>query len=245
MLNDPCSNAILSNTTTPTTQQITGLLGYSDEDIKLVLDDQSSVRPFPVSLVVIARHITEVRVQAASKAATSSALQYRMQQLFREIDNFDPNAWAENVDFYQGDVTPAIGQIFQIATRLHSIVALPASIIAPALVIVYPGLAGSGTLRSVCDSVRISQRAKLLARLRDTWPSLGDTENMDWPLLVAGVALADGPAEDKEYVARLLDGLWQGPLDDVTSLLAREKLRRFWRSGLSGWEDCFDEPFPS
>ena len=238
------SQAILSNTLTPTTQQITGHLGYSDDDIKTVLDDEDSTRPFPVDLVVIARHITEVRVQATSHTRKRAALQHRMQQLFQEINIFDPDAWAEEVEFFRGDITPAIGKIFQMATRLHGIVALPVSIIAPPLVAMYPGMASASGLGSVCDSVRISQRTKLLERLRDTWPSLNDISNMSWPLLVAGVALADGPAEDQEFVARCLDEAWRGPLNDITSLLGLEKMRRFWRSGNRGWEDCFGEPVP-
>lgn len=243
-LTNSCSQAILSNTLTPTDQLITGHLGYSDDDIRVVLDDEDSTRPFPVDLVVIVRHITEVRVQATSQTKSISALQHRMQHLFQEINAFDPVSWAEEVEFFSGDVTPAIGQIFQISTRLHAIVALPVSIVSPPLVSLLPSVANASGLGNVCDSVRISQRTKLLERLRDTWPSIHDKANMSWPLLVAGVASADGPAEDQEFVARCLDELWRDPLVDIAPLLGLEKMRRFWRSGNRGWEDCFDEPVP-
>lgn len=209
-----------------------------------MLDDEDSTRPFPVDLVVIARHITHVRVQAQTRDA--SALQHRMQRLFQEIAAFDPDAWAEQVDIFRGDMTPAIGQIFQTATRLYGIVALPASITSPPppppppLVAVDPGVTRATGPGSVCDGVRV----ELLERLRDTWPSLSDSTNMSWPLLVAGVALADGPAEDQEFVARCLDELWREPLHNITPLLGLTKLRRFWQSGKREWEDCFDEPVP-
>lgn len=226
----------MSNATSPTTQQITGHLGYTDDDIKTILADEDSTRPFPVELVVVLRHITQVRVQAASRTRRISELRQRMQHLFRQIIAFDPHAWADELDFYSGAATPAIGRLFQLATRLHGLISLPVSIVAPP-----PLLAATGP---GVASLRVSQRIELLACLRDTWPTLPDTTNMSWPLLVAGVAAADGPAEDREFVARCLDKTWRNPLGDVAPLLVLEKLRAFWKSGKRGWEDCFDEPTP-
>lgn len=234
----------MSNTTSPATRQITGHLSYSDDDIETVLSDEESSRPFPVDLVVIARHITEVRVHTTFQTMKTSAMQHRMQHLFHKINIFDPSLWAEELEFYSGDITPAIGQIFQIATRLYGILSLPVSIIAPPLVATCPSVASTTSLGSVCDGLRISQRSELLERLRHAWPSIPDTDNLAWPLLVAGVALVDGPVEDQEFVARCLDEMWRDPLGDIAPLLGLEKLRRFWRSGNRGWEDCFDEPVP-
>ncbi|KGQ05283.1 hypothetical protein BBAD15_g9442 [Beauveria bassiana D1-5] len=229
--------AIVSNATSPTTHQITGHLGYTDDDIKTILADEDSTRPFPVELVVVLRHITQVRVHAASRTRRISELRQRMQHLFQQINAFDPHAWADELEFYRGAVTPAIGRLFQLATRLYGLLSLPASIAAPQpslLAVTSPDIA----------SLRVSQRTELLACLRDTWPALPDTTNMSWPLLVAGVAAADGPAEDREFVARCLDRTWRNPLGDVAPLLVLEKLRAFWKSGKRGWEDCFDEPTP-
>ncbi|KAM3441442.1 hypothetical protein MY4824_001566 [Beauveria thailandica] len=228
--------AIVSNATSPTTQQITGHLGYTDDDIKTILADEESTRPFPVELVVVLRHITQVRVHAASRTRTSE-LRQRMQHVFRQINAFDPRAWADELEFYSGAVTPAIGRLFQLATCLYGLLSLPASIAAPPpplLATTSPGVA----------SLRVSQRTELLACLRDTWPALPATTNMSWPLLVAGVAAADGPVEDREFVARCLDKTWRSPLGNVAPLLVLEKLRAFWKSGKRGWEDCFDEPTP-
>ncbi|OAA37971.1 C6 finger domain protein [Beauveria brongniartii RCEF 3172] len=209
--------AIVSNATSPTTQQITGHLGYTDDDIKTILADEDSTRPFPVERI--------------------SELRQRMQHLFRQINDFDPHAWADELDFYSGAVTPAIGRLFQLATRLYGLLSLPASMAAP------PPPLLAATSPDVA-SLRISQRTELLACLRDTWPALPATTNMSWPLLVAGVAAADGLAEDREFVARCLDETWRSPLGDVAPLLVLEKLRAFWKSGKRGWEDCFDEPTP-
>ncbi|KAM3447682.1 hypothetical protein MY3296_008486 [Beauveria thailandica] len=228
--------AIVSNATSPTTQQITGHLGYTDDDIKTILADEDSTRPFPVELVVVLRHITQVRVHAASRTRTSE-LRQRMQHVFRQINAFDPRAWADELAFYSGAVTPAIGRLFQLATCLYGLLSLPASIAAPPpplLATTSPGVA----------SLRVSQRTELLACLRDTWPALPATTNMSWPLLVAGVAAVDGPVEDREFVARCLDKTWRSPLGNVAPLLVLEKLRAFWKSGKRGWEDCFDEPTP-
>lgn len=87
-------------------------------------------------------------------------------------------------------------------------------------------------------------REELLALLRQTWDSLRYHGGLAWPLIVAGVAASDGSAQDRDYIDRRLCYIWQRPLTAATFLLAVEKLRAFWRSGKTGWEDCFDEPTP-
>ncbi|EGX88332.1 C6 finger domain protein [Cordyceps militaris CM01] len=230
-------NAIVSNATSPAAKQITGHLGYTDEEIRAVLADEDSIWPFPVDLVVVTKHITEVRVQAAFQTKKAAVLQHRMQHLLQTINAFDPDTWAADLAIDKGPTTPAIGRIFQIATRLYGIIALPVSVTAAAPKATDPGVASR-------DRLRVTQRAELLARLRDVWPSLPDADNMVWPLLVAGVTLTDGQAEDRAFVVGCLDGMWRRTLADVAPLLGLEKLRRFWQSGKRGWEDCFHEPVP-
>ncbi|KAJ2956182.1 hypothetical protein NQ176_g11339 [Zarea fungicola] len=83
---------------------------------------------------------------------------------------------------------------------------------------------------------------------------------LTWPLAVLGVSLtsasdgddtgmdvdmdmeADTNSADREFVAKTLYDIslhrdaYYGPV------LCRSKLRAFWASGKTGWEDCYDEP---
>ncbi|XWW95930.1 hypothetical protein V2A60_003899 [Cordyceps javanica] len=236
--------AIVSNATSPVAQQIKGHGGYTDEEIKTVLTDEESTRPFPVDLVVVVKHITDIRVQATFQTGNLRALQHRMQLVLQRIDMFDPDAWAKELEYYSEDATSAIGQIFQIATRLYGILALPVSVTAPALAAAYPGVASASGPGSAYDSLRVSQRTQLVECLRDTWPLMPQISNMSWPLLVAGVALADGSWEDRDFVADCMDRIWKQPMGDISPLMGLEKLQQFWKSGKRGWEDCFDEPVP-
>lgn len=63
-----------------------------------------------------------------------------------------------------------------------------------------------------------------------------------WPLIVAGVEVARGDKEAREFVGRVFVGLAE---DLATPLMMEAKgvLERFWASGKEGWDDCFDRPY--
>ncbi len=88
-------------------------------------------------------------------------------------------------------------------------------------------------------------RAEILALIRELLPLIPKRPtSLAWPLAVVGVALTgdgDGDAADREFVTQTLHHIsthrdaYYGPT------LSLSKLRKFWASGKTGWEDCYDE----
>ncbi|OAA73240.1 Glycoside hydrolase, subgroup, catalytic core [Cordyceps fumosorosea ARSEF 2679] len=132
-----------------------------------------------------------------------------------------------------------VGRIFQLAIR-YGILTLPrpAVVLWARSVVAYPTLPTTG----IYDSVRISEGTKLVALLRRVYPKVEHGPGVWWPRVVAGVAVADGEAEDRDFVDRCLLEIWQHPLAEHGPLLGLQKLRRLWRSGRTGGRT--DEPVP-
>ena len=96
----------------------------------------------------------------------------------------------------------------------------------------------------IYESLRVHHREELLRMLRRQWDRDELKYWLAWPFLVVGVAVAD----DTE-TQRFVDGslLEIGKIPSVTSsfISVLYKLRVFWASGSTEWDDCFDEPVPS
>ena len=63
-----------------------------------------------------------------------------------------------------------------------------------------------------------------------------------WPLIVAGVVVAQHDAATQALVGKELVGL-SGDLAAPALLEARVVLETFWDSDKNGWEACFDQPY--
>lgn len=193
----------------------------------------------PLELFIIMFHITKLRALVACGSNSKATVQHRMRKLFQQINDFTSEAWAEANSHHLGGLTAEIGHILQVATRLYGL-------------LVFPQTASSGTItntstlpvQGVYDKLRIAQRANILERIRKIWPDLLNPDQLCWALIVTGVALADGDAEDRDFIAQCLLDTWYNELSGGTSFLIREKLYAFWKSGKTGWEDCFNEPVP-
>lgn len=88
-----------------------------------------------------------------------------------------------------------------------------------------------------------SLRAEILALVREILPLIPKRPtSLAWPLAVVGVTLTgDDDAAAREFVTQTLRQIsthrdaYYGPT------LALNKLRKFWASGKTDWEDCYDE----
>ncbi|OAQ96738.1 hypothetical protein LLEC1_07600 [Akanthomyces lecanii] len=128
-----------------------------------------------------------------------------------------------------------LARIYQVAVLLYGILTLPSATSAAWAVATTTPQPGPLKLRPY-DGLRVSKRQELLKLLRQT--------ALCWPLVVAGVALADGDAADKKFVDDSLLTIWMTPNTWAAPFVCRTKLLVFWRSGSMAWEDCFDEPVP-
>lgn len=84
---------------------------------------------------------------------------------------------------------------------------------------------------------------EILALIREVLPLIAERPtSLAWPLAVVGVTLTgQSDAAERDFVTQTLRGIsthrdaYYGPT------LCLGKLHRFWASGNTGWEDCYDE----
>ncbi|KAK8150214.1 hypothetical protein G3M48_003509 [Beauveria asiatica] len=86
-------------------------------------------------------------------------------------------------------------------------------------------------------------RVEILTLIREVLPLIAERPtSLAWPLAVVGVTLtSQGDAAERDFVTQTLRRIsthrdaYYGPT------LCLDKLHKFWASGKTGWEDCYDE----
>ena len=204
----------------------------------------------PRDLILAVARITRLRIQVAHETITNADLEDRTRDIWTLVDRFSAEKWARDTGFHRGDATVGLGKIAQLAAQIYLLLSLPRLAVAAALAEqqqpgspATPGRPSSESLRAY-HSVRVSKREKMVQLLRETWPMVKGGEEYRWNFMVAGVVVADGLKPDQDFIAQELYEIWEKPFTDAASFMLLEKLRGFWRSGKTGWEDCFYEPFP-
>ncbi|OAQ96194.1 hypothetical protein LLEC1_03076 [Akanthomyces lecanii] len=235
--------AIAANSTSPSDQQIRGFEAYTDKDVEFLFSrDVNPDLPCPAPLFVVLKNLNQLRGRIADDNCPKALLERTVRDLFDRVSAFNHDRWAETIAFEAGDLAATMSRIFQVAVRLYGILSLPHSaIVYWAVATRYPRLPGA----SIYDSVRIAHRRELLDLLYPFRGRFRSLLSLAWPVTVAGVSLGgDGSAEDCRFIAEALLGMWKSPLSRVGPILCLEKLRVFWDSGKTVWDDCFDEPVP-
>lgn len=239
------SRSIFFNTTCPANHQVLGYAHYTDDELWGVLQDQeiSGDTPCPVKLFMRIAQINRLRLHVVTRATTKAAFIARVRELFDAIDGFDLQAWSKGRSFANEAITLSLGHVFLVAVRLYAIMTLCRSeLISSHIVGSHSGT--SGLSASTQDAARQAETRELMKLLRQLWPSMKYIPALQWPLIVAGVGTAGNRGPDQEFIDQCLLSIWHYPLNDTNIFRCLEKLRAFWASGKTGWEDCFDEPIP-
>lgn len=201
----------------------------------------------PTELYIIMVHISRLRSVLASKDSkpNKTAVHQQVRRILDSISRVDADEWAAKPMFTETlDAAAAVSRIFAVAVRLYGILTLPRAATVSwiqSLELASPVPAASD--QDIYDTTRAWQREELLALVRQSRHLLMHTTSLCWPLIVAGVAVADGgAAEDKDFVETSLLSIWALPNTSACLIIAIRKLRPFWASGRTEWEDCFDRP---
>ncbi|XWW92754.1 hypothetical protein V2A60_000680 [Cordyceps javanica] len=241
--------AVAANTTSPASKQVPGFDAYTDQDVEFLSAlDLNPDLPCPPALLVALKNLTQLRGRIAQGRCPKSVANASVRELFRKISAFDHEAWAKTITFEVAATVSTLGRIFQVAVRLYGILSLPPSAtVSWALACGYPRLPDL----SMYESVRVSHRRELLGLLYPFRGTFKKVLALSWPVTVAGVSLAGpgaGPggsyAQDRRFIAETLLDMWTSRLARCGPILCLEKLRAFWASGKTAWDDCFDEPVP-
>lgn len=155
----------------------------------------------------------------------------------------DIDRWAETVSGFAVAVNKAMAEICRDAIWLHVMLALPR----PAMLLwaqTQPPLMSSAPGTDALDKYRLLYRSRLVSQLRKIQPQLQYPPAIFLPLVVVGVASVDGSNHDRSFVDQSIYDIWQRPVGAPGSFACLKKLREFWASGKTAWDDCFYEATP-
>ncbi|KAJ3485542.1 hypothetical protein NLG97_g6791 [Lecanicillium saksenae] len=234
---------ILAATTYRGSEQEQDYLNYSDHELEIVFSDEIDwyQRLYPVAFSITTVHISRLRALVARNDISARDLESAVREIFGGIDRVDVGQWAEEKHSSDFKRMRLVGNAFKMANRLYAILTLPRSAILPSLLAVARARdLENMTYQGLQDSIR----SELLHILRQVAPFAKYPPALSWPLLVAGVAVVDSDAADREFVDQAIYDIWKYPLSNYGPVQCLYKLREFWSSGKREWEDCFYEPTP-
>lgn len=184
--------------------------------------------PKPIFLILI--RINRLRFQAASdtpppRGASRSAAE----DLLRDIESFAPKEWAATKETFQEDWT-LLGSVYKSTAALYCVCALQSVSVLPATAAV--------------NALRAGYRARQRALLEQGMGARRVFHSLVWPLVVTGVDCVGAGASIaiREFVERSLLALGRD-IGSFSPRVAKVTLNRYWESGKSTWDECFDRPY--
>ena len=179
--------------------------------------------PRPLFLNVIRTNHLRWMAGANPAAAADSA------DVLNQINSFRPERWAEG--WGTAAAKPhwtMLAQIYQSSVALYCV----ASLESVGALVRTPQVAA-------LDAAHYERLLRLLRRAYE-FPYLRHC--VMWPLVVAGVRAVTGSPQDRRFVEDRLAECSRAA-GSALPLQAKEMLRRYWNSGKTGWDDCFDRSY--
>ncbi|KAJ6784602.1 hypothetical protein PWT90_10663 [Aphanocladium album] len=232
--------------TTPALQHILEYQDYTEDQLTSILyeDYFSAEQPYPLALRIIKINITRLRHHVATATITSEAVIRTVSDLFGRLVDVDIESWDQNILGFDITTSQPVAELYRDAIWLYALLTLPRAAMRQ-------WASGQPQPQSVTPEVdsydyfRSLYTSRLLAALRMIYPSLQYPHAVSEALVIVGVALATtGRKEDREFVDRCLHANWRRPVGGGGVIFRLLKLREFWASGKTEWEECFYEPTP-
>ncbi len=176
--------------------------------------------------------INHLRLQATKHASqelqVEEGLAREAYEILRRIHDFSSEHWANSKPKSKQDWT-MIGDIYQMAIFLYCVASLQSLSVLPTT----PSLKAESAAHVQLLHSSLTQAVTRPRIKRFTL----------WPLVVLGVEAAQpGRGAMRDFVAGQLPILSRDAGTQVP-LTAKGVLERFWASGETGWDACFDRPY--
>lgn len=172
--------------------------------------------------------VNHLRMQAARGGLTRAEnLSQDAYEILNRIHGFSPEQWAESKPSSNDDWI-RLGNIYRTAVALYCISSLQNLSVLPQ----------APSLRTQCTT----NGRVLQVLLSEALSSPKVKRFMVWPLVVLGVEAVHGGAAVRAFVGKQLLELGRHA-GTHAPLMAKGVLERFWLSGETGWDSCFDRPY--
>ncbi|KAM0744984.1 hypothetical protein ACQRIT_000368 [Beauveria bassiana] len=262
---------VLTSTTTPAAQMLTIFDDLTPEEthhvftFTLYTDVPCSSHVF-ADLI----RINRLRALVAGGASVQSFVLPAARQVYKHIAEFSVTDWEEPYGVPDKPEARLLCRIFQKAVLLYGLLTLPPLSLAPTTTTTtttptdnneassnLPSPEVSGSEADIDDGEALHDgdadpaptpstdtlRVEILSLIREVLPLIAERPtSLAWPLAVVGVTLtSQGDAAERDFVTQTLRRIsthrdaYYGPT------LCLGKLHKFWASGKTGWEDCYDE----
>jgi len=224
------SIAVIGNTTCPVSDIYQADLHFSDIDVLLQAFGAATFafQMCPPILFAQIIKINNLRVQAwESTWLEPRDLSHSAHDILRSIYDFSPEQWENSKPSSRADWI-SLGSTYQAAITLYCVYSLQSLSILPQ----------SPSLRDCCD--RNGQM--LWSCLSETLASPKTRRFALWPLVLLGVDAINIDTTRRVFIqTNLLE--MSRHLGTRVPLIAKGVLERFWTSGKTKWDECFDQPF--
>ncbi|KAF9871745.1 C6 zinc finger domain protein [Colletotrichum karsti] len=184
--------------------------------------------PCPVDLFCDIIRINRLRHLIATNTLTEDigTSQSLAEDLLERIIEFSPEAWSETRKDSKKEFL-LMGQAYQSAVTVYAISSLQG-------LKALPSSAGWRAVRTI-------HYGRLIKLLETASKDYLMKNCVLWPLIVAGFEASTGSVDMRTFVVDQLVAMSRD-LGVCTMLRAVEVLERFWASGKSTWDECFDSP---
>lgn len=220
----------MGNTTSPAADlTMTGPhLGDVEYLIKQYGDRVFAFQMCPPSLFIHIMEINHLRWQATIIGATeTNDLSQRAYNTLDRVDEFSPEEWATSKPASSEKWT-VIGKAFQAAVALYCISSLQSVSVLPC----------NRSLRARCTV----HGQFLYLLLNDALLSPSVKRAMLWPLGLLGVEAVNGSTTMRDFVKHQLTEMGR-EFGTHVPLTTRDVLEKFWNSGATRWDSCFDKSY--
>ncbi|KAG6010579.1 hypothetical protein E4U21_005932 [Claviceps maximensis] len=246
--------ANVANTTSPWNDLGTGCIYPSVDETRLLYSSTLYPSfPCPTSLFMDMMRITELRNQhrhCLSSRDAQQQLQQSIAEVFKSIDEFDPDGWTERYLLPQTKDIGMIARTYKASVALYGVLALgkyqdqTCRTGAAAAWPFFPSLtrSGPGAGPHSYRSLRRALSRHLGVVVEEAMRTLSNQESLSWPLSVLGVGVVDGTEAEREFVKKSLFEVGMDPNADAGPMNSRGVLMEFWQSGRVQWDECFRRP---
>ncbi|KAL7934408.1 hypothetical protein V8C35DRAFT_41657 [Trichoderma chlorosporum] len=214
------------NTTSPSHSQMVDACNFDVDDV-MALYEMGSTPLFycPAQLFREIFLINRLRLEAA---ASEGSAEVSLCEILQRIDMYSIPIMKEPLDEAKVNALLFISLLFKASVAVFAALTLPCT--------------SKCSPSKSCADLQKFHRANLFHLLDTTAEFLPLLDHILWPVVVAGTAAATGTVENQMLVEMyLLNGV-RDPFTGGCTGAALATMRRFWASGKTEWDDCFDQP---